>query len=356
MRRACCTRPLGALRALPAVFTLTGCHRVAGNTIIVSRIVQQTVVPPALAGYRVDRAAAELFPDYSRMVLTRWINAGELRLDGRQVAPKLKVFGGETLQLDATQELSENWAAGQPVAFRILFEDDDLLVVDKPAGVVVHPGAGNPDGTLVNGLVAHRPQLAQLPRAGLVHRIDKDTSGLLAVAASLPAHTALVRAIAKRRVRREYVAVVEGVLTGGSTIDKPIGRDPRVRTRQAIREDGKEAITTVRVLERFAAHTLIEAQLQTGRTHQIRVHLAAVGHPLVGDRRYGARGRLPPAPTPELLAALRGFGRQALHARTLAFVHPVTGADMTFTCDLPDDLSGLLAELRTAIAAPEDGA
>ena len=300
-------------------------------------------IPAHLAGQRVDKAAALLLPEYSRTQLADWIRDGSLTLDGRIVPVKQRVFGGEALVLLATPPERARWDVAQAVPFEIVYEDDDLLIVDKPAGVVVHPGAGNPDKTLVNGLLRIRPRLAALPRAGIVHRLDKDTSGLLIVAASAAALRALTRALARHDVTRRYRAVIEGVMTGGRTIDAPIGRDPGNRLRQRVAVDGREAVTRIRLIERFRAHCVVAAELETGRTHQIRVHLSSIGHPLVGDRRYGARGRLPPRPSVELLDAVRGFQRQALHAHELAFVHPVTGVELNFTAPLPADLVHLVA-------------
>ena len=312
----------------------------------VTRVNRKAEVPPELAGERADKVAAILFDEFSRALLTRWMGEGALRVDGVQVKPKTKLIGGELLELDAVAEPVENWASGQAVEFNILHEDEDVLVIDKPAGVVVHPGAGNPDQTLVNGLLDHRPDLVHLPRAGIIHRLDKDTSGLLVVAASLKAHTRLVRDLQARDLERRYLAVCEGRMVAGRDIEAPLGRDPHNRTRQAIRDDGKPALTRVRVQERYRAHTLIEAQLATGRTHQIRVHLSSIGYPLVGDRRYGARGRLPQAADRQLIDLLRGFPRQALHAWVLGLTHPVSGERLAFSAPLPDDLTELIEALR----------
>jgi 23S rRNA pseudouridine1911/1915/1917 synthase len=308
-------------------------------------------VPPELAGERVDKAAAQLFDDFSRSTLRDWIAAGSLAVDGARVKPKQRLSGGERLTIDAEPVLREDWASGQPLTFRVLHEDEDLLVIDKPAGLVVHPGAGNPDRTLVNGLLARYPALSRLPRAGIVHRLDKDTSGVLLVAASTAAHTRLTRAIQAREVERKYLAVTEGRMVAGRDIDAPIGRDPRQRTRQRVRDDGKAALTRVRIRERFRLHTLLEAELATGRTHQIRVHLASIGYPLVGDRRYGARGKLPPGAAPAVIDGLKGFRRQALHARELVVVHPTTGERLTFTAPVPEDLARLIELLRRDAAS-----
>jgi 23S rRNA pseudouridine1911/1915/1917 synthase len=312
-------------------------------------------VPPELAGERADRVAALLFDDFSRALVSRWMSEGALRVDGQVVKPGARLIGGERLELDAETVPVEDWASGQVVEFEILHEDEDLIIVNKPAGLVVHPGAGNPDRTLVNGLLEHRPDLARLPRAGIIHRLDKDTSGLMAVAGSLRAHTRLVRDLQARNIHRHYLALTEGRMVAGRDIEAPIGRDPRNRTRQAVREDGKPALTRVRVQERFRAHTLIEAELATGRTHQIRVHLASIGYPLVGDRRYGARGRLPPGAGPALIEQLRGFRRQALHAWLLGLTHPATGEAMEFCAPLPQDMSELVAALQADCAAQGDG-
>ena len=309
-------------------------------------------VPAELAGQRVDRAAARLFSGYSRAVLTRWIRRGALTVDGQTTDPDRRMQGGErlTLTLDAehrvTDSPAEDWAVPQPVDFSIIHEDEHCLVVDKPAGIAVHPGAGNRDGTLVNGLLKHRPELGRLPRAGIVHRIDMNTSGLLVVAASPTAQRRLAGAIAAHSVDRRYIGVAEGEMIAGCDIDKPIGRDRRNRTRQQVRADGRPAVTRVRVRERYRAHTAFEARLETGRTHQIRVHMASIGHPLVGDRSYGARGLLPRAPHPAVILALRGFARQALHAAALEFDHPDTGDRCRFEAPLPRDLAELVAVLR----------
>lgn len=295
---------------------------------------------------RVDRAAAELFDDFSRALLSEWIQRGALRVDGAVVKPRLRLLGGERLDLEADLVPREDWTATDAVPFRVVHADPALLVVDKPPGVVVHPGAGNPRGTLVNGLLAAYPDLAALPRAGIVHRLDKDTSGLLLVARTPGAAQRLARRLAERVISRRYLAVVEGHLDGERIIDAPIGRDPRRRTRQAVRADGRPARTRVRAREHFRVHTLVEAELETGRTHQIRVHLASAGHPLAGDSRYGARGLVPPAAADTTIGVLRGFRRQALHAWKLAFEHPESGQHLRFEAPPPGDLAALLEALR----------
>jgi 23S rRNA pseudouridine1911/1915/1917 synthase len=303
-------------------------------------------IPPEQAGQRLDQALAALLPDYSRSRLKSWIESGEIRVDGIQRRPRDKVSGGESVSLEATLP-EETRAAAQPMPLLIVHEDKHLVVVDKPAGLVVHPGAGNPDQTLQNALLAWDPALAALPRAGIVHRLDKDTSGLLVVARTLPAHTALVRMLGEREVHREYEAICRGVMTAGGTVDAPIARHPTDRVRMAVREGGRESVTHYRVIRRFAGYTHVRVQLETGRTHQIRVHLAHAGFPIVGDRVYGGRLTLPKGASEALRQALREFPRQALHAARLAFDHPVTGRPIECTSALPADMRALLDALAT---------
>ncbi|GGY03759.1 pseudouridine synthase [Litchfieldella qijiaojingensis] len=302
-------------------------------------------VPEAMAGQRLDQAASAIFSDFSRERLKAWIKQGALTLDGGQARPKDKVYGGEHLELHAELE-EDNRFEPQDIALNILFEDDEVLVIDKPAGLVVHPAAGNPDGTLLNALLHHCPELASVPRAGIVHRLDKDTTGLMVVAKTLTTQASLVEQMQARTVAREYDAVVTGVMTSGGTVDAPIGRHPKDRKRQAVTATGKPAVTHYRVVERFRSHTHVRCRLETGRTHQIRVHLAYRRFPLVGDSVYGGRLKLPPAANEGLKELLRTFPRQALHARKLAFVHPTSGREMSFRAELPDDLLMLLDYLR----------
>ena len=304
-------------------------------------------VPLAAAGRRFDQALAEMFPDYSRSRLAGWIKAGAVTLDGVAAPPRQLLKGGERVVL-AAELAVEVGAAPEAIALDVVHEDPHLLVLAKPAGLVVHPGAGNPAGTLLNALLHHDPALAELPRAGIVHRLDKDTSGLMVVARTVPAHTALVDMLGRHDVERQYEAVVLGTLVAGGTVDAPIGRHLGDRLRQAVRdeEDGKRAVTHYRVRERFRAHTLLQCNLETGRTHQIRVHMAHIHHPLVGDPLYGGGLRLPKGAGEPLVAALRGFRRQALHAERLAFVHPVTGEPLAFTAPRPPDLDALIEVLR----------
>ena len=302
------------------------------------------VVPDSAAGRRLDQVIAELFPEHSRSRLAGWIKSGDVLLDGARVRPRDAVHGGERIEVAAVDSV-QTVAEAEDIPLQILHEDAHLLVLDKPAGLVVHPGAGNPGGTLMNALLHHDPALERLPRAGIVHRLDKDTSGVMVVARTLQAHTALVAQLSARDVHRQYLAVV-GALVSGGTVDAPIDRHPRDRLKMGVREDGKPAVTHYRLRERFRAHTALECRLETGRTHQIRVHMAHLKHPIVGDPLYGGSLRLPKGASDTLVAALRGFRRQALHAQVLEFEHPVGGAPLRCEAPLPDDLLGLLAALR----------
>lgn len=302
-------------------------------------------VPDDLAGQRLDQVASSLFAEFSRERLKTWIKQGALTLDGGQARPKDKVYGGERLELDAELEEDQRFEP-QEIALQIIHEDDEVLVIDKPAGLVVHPAAGNPDGTLLNALLHHCASLGSVPRAGIVHRLDKDTTGLMVVAKTLTAQASLVEQLQARTVSREYDAVVTGVMTSGGTVDAPIGRHPKDRKRQAVTPSGKPAVTHYRVTERFRGHTHVRCRLETGRTHQIRVHLAHQRFPLVGDSVYGGRLKLPAGADEALKEMLRGFPRQALHARKLAFLHPASGKQMTFRAELPDDMLMLLDYLR----------
>jgi len=318
---------------------------------------QAQVVPDELAGLRLDQALARLFPDYSRSRLVAWLKEGRIAVDGARWRARDKVLGGERIVLDVVLEEAGDWQA-EAIPLNIVYEDAHLIVIDKPAGLVVHPAAGNPSGTLLNALLHHDPALAKLPRAGIVHRLDKDTTGLLVVARSLPAQTSLVNQLQARSLLREYQAVVTGVLVTGGTVEAPIGRHPVQRKRMAVTPGGKPAVTHYRVVERFRAHTWVRCRLETGRTHQIRVHMAHIQHPLVGDPVYGGRLRLPPGCSEALAEVLRGFRRQALHAGRLGLIHPETGEEMEWTSPLPDDMRRLLDTLRedaaTAGAEEED--
>ena len=305
-------------------------------------------IPQQAAGRRLDQALAEMFPDYSRSRLTAWIKSGDVLLDDAVALPRQIVRGGEEVVLRA-QPVAEVAMLPEDIPLDVRYEDADVIVVNKPAGLTVHPGAGQPAGTLQNALLHFDAKLAEIPRAGIVHRLDKDTSGVMVVARSLRAHTALVEQLQARDMHRQYVAVVYGSMIAGGSVDAPIGRHPRDRLRQAIVEEpaGKPAVTHYRVHERFRAHTLIECRLETGRTHQIRVHMAHVRHALVGDPVYGSGLKLPKGATPELTEAMRAFRRQALHAQTLQFAHPADGRAIRVEAELPDDMQALIAALRT---------
>ena len=312
----------------------------------------QAEVPLGAAGRRFDQALAEMFPDYSRSRLSGWIKSGAVTLDGAQAPPRQLLRGGEQvlLQVELAAEVTSEPEA---IALDIVHEDEHLLVLNKPAGLVVHPGAGNPVGTLLNALLHHDPLLAELPRGGIVHRLDKDTSGLMVVAKTLPTCTALVDLLSRHEVERQYEAVVLGTMVSGGTVDAPIGRHMGDRLRQSVRdeEDGKRAVTHYRLRERFRAHSLLQCQLETGRTHQIRVHMAHINHPLLGDPLYGGGLKLPKGASPELIGTLRGFRRQALHAERLSFVHPVTEEALSFNAERPADQLALIEALRADLAA-----
>jgi len=302
-------------------------------------------LPPEALGLRFDQALARALPQYSRARVRQWIESGAVQVEGRALRPKDKVLGGEQVRIEARLP-AQVAAQAEELPLAVIYRDRALLVIDKPAGLVVHPGAGNPRHTLQNALLALDPRLVLVPRAGLVHRLDKDTSGLLVVARTPEVHTALVAAMAARAIGREYLAVCTGVMTAGGTIDQPIARHRTQRTRMAVRADGREAVTHYRVVKRFRAHTLVRVELQTGRTHQIRVHLAHAGFPLVGDPVYGGRRRIPAGCSPQLAAELAAFARQALHAARLKLHHPVTGREMAWEAPLPADMQHLLAALE----------
>jgi 23S rRNA pseudouridine1911/1915/1917 synthase len=316
-----------------------------------NRISRTVAVPADFAGRRLDQTAAALLPEFSRSRLSAWIEGGALTVDGLTVRPRTLLKGGE--RLDLTTELAAAVEVGpEPIPLTVIHADEALLVVDKPAGLVVHPGAGNRSGTLQNALLHRHPELAVLPRAGLVHRLDKDTSGLLLVARTLEAQVKLVAALERRAVKRTYQAICQGVLTGGGSIDAPIGRHRSERTKMTVSESGRDARTHYRVVQRFRAHTHCELELETGRTHQIRVHMAHIRAPLVGDPVYGGRPKLPPAASDALRVALQSLRRQALHASRLRLTHPKTGAALDFVSPLAPDLAALLDLLRADAARP----
>lgn len=297
------------------------------------------------AGKRLDQVLSVLFGEFSRSRLQRWIKEGRVRIDGRPCRPKDKVWGGEKVQLQPVLE-QEVGDQAEAIPLDILYEDASLLVIDKPAGLVMHPATGNPRGTLLNALLHHLPALSQLPRGGIVHRLDKQTSGLLVVAKTLQAQTSLVNQLQARSVKREYRAIVQGVMTSGGSVAQPIGRHPVHRVRMAVQPGGKPAVTHYRVLERFRAHSYLQVNLETGRTHQIRVHMAHIRHPLLGDPVYGGRLRLPAGASEVLREALQGFHRQALHAARLELLHPASAEVMAWEAPLPEDMQRMLRLLH----------
>jgi len=303
-------------------------------------------VPDSCLGKRLDQTLAIMFPDYSRSRLKDWILAGSVTVNGDVLTrAREKMYGGEAIAINAKVEAEQRFEA-QNIKLDIIYEDDDILVINKPAGLVVHPGAGNPDGTVLNALLHHFPAIEVVPRAGIVHRLDKDTTGLMVVAKTIAAQTNLVDALQLREITREYEAVANGLMTAGGLVDEPIGRHPTKRTNMAVTFSGRPSVTHYRVMEKYRLHTRLRLRLETGRTHQIRVHMAYITHPLVGDPVYGGRPRPPKNSTPELLTKLRSFKRQALHAAMLSLYHPITGELMTWHADLPDDFVELVELLQ----------
>ncbi|RAT14639.1 MULTISPECIES: 23S rRNA pseudouridine(1911/1915/1917) synthase RluD [Lonsdalea] len=297
-------------------------------------------------GQRLDQALAELFPDYSRSRLKEWILDQRVQVNGTVIdKPKEKVLGGETIAVDALIEEEARWEP-QAIPLDIVYEDPDILVINKPRGLVVHPGAGNPDGTVLNALLHYYAEIVDVPRVGIVHRLDKDTTGLMVVAKTVPAQTRLVESLQAREITREYEAVAIGNMTAGGMVEEPIARHPTKRTHMAVHPMGKPAVTHYRIMEHFRAHTRLRLRLETGRTHQIRVHMSHIAHPLVGDPLYGGRPRPPKGASDEFIGVLRGFDRQALHATMLRLYHPVTGIQMEWHAALPQDMVDLVAALK----------
>jgi len=310
-----------------------------------NQISQTAEVPYEMGNKRLDQVAAQLFPDYSRSRLQQWIKDGQLQVNGQTLRARDKLTGGETLTLNAELTAEGDWQA-EEIPLDIVYEDEHIIVINKQADLVVHPAAGNYEGTLLNGLLHHCPELENIPRAGIVHRLDKDTTGLMVVAKTLQSQTNLVAQLQDRSMGREYEAVVQGQMTGGGKVDEPISRHGTQRTKMAVNPMGKEAVTHYRVLHKFPTHTYIRLKLETGRTHQIRVHMSHIGYPLVGDAVYAARTRLTKGIGPELRETLLNFKRQALHARKLGLMHPATGEFMEWEVDLPDDFVELLQALE----------
>lgn len=304
------------------------------------------IVPDHLFGKRLDQVLAEMFPDYSRSRIKEWILADAVSVNGSiQNKPREKVLGGENISIVADLPDDERFEA-EAIELNIVYEDEHILVINKPAGLVVHPGAGNSEGTLLNALLHHCPDIAEVPRAGIVHRLDKDTTGLMVVAKTIPAQTHLVDSLQAREITREYEAVCHGVMTAGGSVDQPVGRHPTKRTLMAVTQTGKPALTHYRVMEKFRAHTRLRLRLETGRTHQIRVHMAFINHSLIGDPVYGGRPRPPRQASEEFMVFMRQFKRQALHATMLRLAHPVTCEIMEWHAPLPDDMVKLMEVLR----------
>ena len=319
-------------------------NNVAFESIAGERIEQQAVVPSSDIGRRFDQVAADLFSDFSRSRLQQWIKQGDLLVDSQRQVPKYKLLGGEILDLNTELAAEGDWQA-EDIPLNIVFEDDAILVINKSANFVVHPAAGNYSGTVLNALLHHCPSLVSVPRAGIVHRLDKDTTGLMVVAKTLQAHTHLVTQLQARTVRREYEAVVTGVVIAGGTVDQPVGRHAKQRTKMAVISDGKEARTHFKVLDRFDGHSHLRLKLETGRTHQIRVHMAHIKYPIVGDDLYAGRLRLHKGASEELQDCIKTFGRQALHAKELELLHPTTGELIGWSSELPEDMLNLLEAL-----------
>ncbi|WP_131783439.1 23S rRNA pseudouridine(1911/1915/1917) synthase RluD [Legionella gresilensis] len=308
-------------------------------------------IPKDMYGQRIDVVLAQLFPDYSRSQLSQWLKEGKITVNDGYLKPKDKVLGGEIIHLDL-QLISENKnekLTPEAIPLNIVFEDDEIMVINKPADFVVHPGAGNPTHTLVNALLHYNPNLETLPRAGIIHRLDKDTTGLIIIAKTLAAHTYLIRQMQAREIKRFYLALVQGHVIASGEVNTFYGRHPHNRLKMAVREQGKEAITHYNVRKQYQFYTLLDIELFTGRTHQIRVHMAYKKHPIVGDPLYGTRMRIPPGANDELIMALQQFKRQALHAYTLSLIHPIKEQQLTFKAPLPDDFEHLLISLDNYI-------
>ncbi|EPJ46208.1 MAG: pseudouridine synthase [Osedax symbiont Rs1] len=310
-------------------------------------------VPSEYTGKRFDQIVALLFPEYSRSRLTAWIKDGAILVDGKQLKPREKLYGGEKIMIEAVLEDMESHE-GEDMPLDIVYEDDDIMVINKPAGLVVHPAVGHRNGTLLNGLLYHCPAIAQVPRAGIVHRLDMDTTGLMVVAKTIQAQLDLVGQLQDRSMGREYEAITNGVMTGGGCVEEPMGRHGTNRLKMAVVSMGKEAVTHYRLLEKFRAHSHIRLKLETGRTHQIRVHMAHINYPLLGDQTYGGRARLPKGIEEETIEALRGFKRQALHAKKLELWHPGTGEQVSWEIPLPEDFENLLDVLKNDALGHEE--
>ena len=315
--------------------------------ILISTITEE------LSGQRLDAALASLFPEYSRSRLTQWVKLGLVELDGEIPRPRDKVYSQQKVSIKVQSLTCESEILAENIPLDVVYEDDDIMLINKPVGMVVHPAAGNWNGTLQNALLYYAEILGTIPRAGIVHRLDKDTSGLLVVAKNLKSHKSLVEQLKARTVHREYQAVVNGVMTAGGTVDQPISRDSRERKRMAVREEGKESITHYRVIEKFRRHTHIRVFLETGRTHQIRVHMSYIRFPLIGDTLYGSRAIVPKGASEELIETIHGLKRQALHAAKLGLIHPRTGEEMEWEVPVPDDMQTVIDALREDVKINE---
>ena len=305
----------------------------------------QIIIPSRMKGARLDASLAEMLPDYSRSKITAWIKSGDALINGKIFKPKGKTSGDEIVFLTLNQKQSNDWTA-EEIPLNVVYEDEDIIVINKQFGMVTHPGAGNWTGTLANALLYYDSTLSRLDRAGIVHRLDKNTSGLMVVARNEKSQKYLVEQLQNHSVDREYSAIVYGHMIAGGTVDEPIGRDSRDRVKQAVSQSGKEALTHYRAIDRFKSHTHVKAILETGRTHQIRVHLSYVGHSLIGDPMYGGRVRFPKKASEELKKALLSFKRQALHSKKLTLKHPISGEVMSWKAPLPDDMQDLLSVLK----------
>jgi 23S rRNA pseudouridine1911/1915/1917 synthase len=303
------------------------------------------IIPERMTGYRLDVALSEMLPDYSRSKITAWIKSGDALVNNKAFKPKDKVNGSQMVMLSLNKKQNNDWSA-ENIALNIVFEDEDIIVINKQFGIVTHPGAGNWTGTLANALLYYDPSLSKLDRAGIVHRLDKNTSGLMVIARNEKSQKYLIEQLQSHLVDREYSAIVYGHMIAGGTVDEPVGRDPKDRVKQAVSVSGKDATTHYRAIDRFKSHTHVKAILETGRTHQIRVHLSYVGHSLIGDPMYGGRVRFPKKASEELKEALLNFKRQALHSKKLTLTHPISGESMSWKAPLPDDMLGLLEVLK----------
>jgi len=315
---------------------------------MIEHIEKQLTVPRELHSQRIDAVIAQMLPEYSRSLISTWIKTGAARVNNKNCKPKDKALAGDLIDIKVEfvlQETDFNQCAAEDIPIDIVFEDDEVIVLNKPAGLVVHPGAGNREHTLVNALLHHAPSLQHLPRAGIIHRLDKDTTGLLIVAKTLTAHTFLIRQMQARDIQRNYITLVQGHVIAGGTVDTGFGRHPKNRLKMSVIGQGRQAVTHYTVNRQYHDFTLLDVSLETGRTHQIRVHLAHINHPVVGDQLYAGRMRLPLNASDELRTALQQFKRQALHAVSISFAHPVTKEELTFEAPIPDDFELLLTNL-----------